>query len=269
MDPQITRILHAVEEGDSRAAEELLPLVYDELRKLAGARLAGERSGHTLQATALVHEAYLRLRRVWGARTLDEAARECFADVDSPRDRAIQFLADFAPDLAINVPHRCPRCHVVVYPDEAVCGKCKTALAPGPLPARAARAVEALAIALRQSRGREMLVFISALAGGEACDEVASYLTFAATGHRTVHVASPGFVSLGKARYVSPQTLGNFPTRLLSLRNLYRLHRATGHQVFHRRLIAAGVKLHRLEHREELDRIVSTILFSEILAASA
>ena len=61
MDPQITRILHAVEEGDSRAAEELLPLVYDELRKLAASRLAHEKPGQTLQATALVHEAYLRL----------------------------------------------------------------------------------------------------------------------------------------------------------------------------------------------------------------
>ena len=57
----VTRILSAIEAGDPRAAEELLPLVYDELRKLAAARLAGEKPGQTLQATALVHEAYLRL----------------------------------------------------------------------------------------------------------------------------------------------------------------------------------------------------------------
>jgi RNA polymerase sigma factor (TIGR02999 family) len=57
----VTRILSAIEEGDSGAAEQLLPLVYDELRKLAGQRLAQEKSGQTLQATALVHEAYLRL----------------------------------------------------------------------------------------------------------------------------------------------------------------------------------------------------------------
>ena len=57
----ITRILTAIEDGDPRAAEELLPLVYDELRKLATQRLAQEKAGQTLQATALVHEAYLRL----------------------------------------------------------------------------------------------------------------------------------------------------------------------------------------------------------------
>jgi RNA polymerase sigma factor (TIGR02999 family) len=57
----VTQILAAIEQGDPRAAGELLPLVYDELRKLAAARLAGEKPGQTLQPTALVHEAYLRL----------------------------------------------------------------------------------------------------------------------------------------------------------------------------------------------------------------
>jgi RNA polymerase sigma factor (TIGR02999 family) len=58
---EVTRILSAVEQGDPHAAELLLPLVYDELRKLAAARLADEQPGQTLQPTALVHEAYLRL----------------------------------------------------------------------------------------------------------------------------------------------------------------------------------------------------------------
>jgi RNA polymerase sigma factor (TIGR02999 family) len=57
----VTRILSAIEQGDPHAAEQLLPLVYDELRKLAAAKLAQEKPGQTLQATALVHEAYLRL----------------------------------------------------------------------------------------------------------------------------------------------------------------------------------------------------------------
>jgi len=57
----VTRILSRIESGDSQAAEQLLPLVYDELRKLAAAKLAHEKPGQTLQATALVHEAYLRL----------------------------------------------------------------------------------------------------------------------------------------------------------------------------------------------------------------
>ena len=58
---ELTQILSAIEQGDPRAAEQLLPLVYDELRKLAAAKLALEHPGQTLQATALVHEAYLRL----------------------------------------------------------------------------------------------------------------------------------------------------------------------------------------------------------------
>jgi RNA polymerase sigma factor (TIGR02999 family) len=57
----VTRILSAIEQGDPQAAEQLLPLVYDELRKLAAQKLARENPGQTLEATALVHEAYLRL----------------------------------------------------------------------------------------------------------------------------------------------------------------------------------------------------------------
>ena len=58
---QVTQMLNAINGGDKQAAAQLLPLVYDELRRLAAARLAAEPSGHTLQPTALVHEAYLRL----------------------------------------------------------------------------------------------------------------------------------------------------------------------------------------------------------------
>lgn len=62
----VTRILSQIDAGDSAAAEKLLPLVYEELRKLAAARMAAESPEHTLQATALVHEAYLRLVQVDG-----------------------------------------------------------------------------------------------------------------------------------------------------------------------------------------------------------
>jgi RNA polymerase sigma factor (TIGR02999 family) len=58
---ELTRILDLVEHGDASAADQLLPLVYDELRKLAAARMTNEAAGHTLQPTALVHEAWLRL----------------------------------------------------------------------------------------------------------------------------------------------------------------------------------------------------------------
>jgi RNA polymerase sigma factor (TIGR02999 family) len=71
--PDVTRILSAIESGDPRAAEQLLPLVYDELRKLAAQKIAQEKPGQTLQATALVHEAYVRLvdgatHREWNSR---------------------------------------------------------------------------------------------------------------------------------------------------------------------------------------------------------
>lgn len=91
----VTRILSAIEAGDPQAAEQLLPLVYDELRKLAANRLAHESPGQTLQATALVHEAYLRLTRSepsrkWNGRThFFRAAAEAMRRilVDAARNR--------------------------------------------------------------------------------------------------------------------------------------------------------------------------------------
>jgi RNA polymerase sigma factor (TIGR02999 family) len=74
----VTRILSAIEQGDPSAAEQLLPLVYDELRQLAAQKLAQEKPGQTLQATALVHEAYLRLVDVDKAQHWD-SARHFFA----------------------------------------------------------------------------------------------------------------------------------------------------------------------------------------------
>ncbi len=95
----VTHILSAIEQGDPQAAEELLPLVYDELRKLAAQRLAQERPGQTLQATALVHEAYLRLVdtekvRRWESRghffaAAAEAMRRILVD-ESRRKRSLK-----------------------------------------------------------------------------------------------------------------------------------------------------------------------------------
>lgn len=69
----VTQLLHAIDAGDPKAADRLLPLVYEELRKLAAARMAQEKPGQTLQATALVHEAWLRLagtekQKAWNSR---------------------------------------------------------------------------------------------------------------------------------------------------------------------------------------------------------
>ena len=69
----VTRILTAIEQGDAKAADKLLPLVYEELRRLAAQKMSHEQPGQTLQATALVHEAYIRLvgseARDWSGRT--------------------------------------------------------------------------------------------------------------------------------------------------------------------------------------------------------
>jgi RNA polymerase sigma factor (TIGR02999 family) len=72
----VTRILSAIEQGDPHAAEQLLPLVYDELRRLAAQKLAHEKPGQTLQATALVHEAYLRLTALSASRPSEERGKE-------------------------------------------------------------------------------------------------------------------------------------------------------------------------------------------------
>ncbi len=81
----VTRILSAIEDGDAQAAEQLLPLVYEELRKLAAAKMAQEKPGQTLQATALVHEAYLRLVDVDKAQHWDSRGHFFAAAAESMR----------------------------------------------------------------------------------------------------------------------------------------------------------------------------------------
>src|SRR5262245_57532619 len=82
---EVTRIMSAIEQGDPSAAEQLLPLVYAELRKLAAQKLAHEKPGQTLQATALVHEAYLRLVDVDKAQHWDSRGHFFAAAAESMR----------------------------------------------------------------------------------------------------------------------------------------------------------------------------------------
>ena len=81
----VTHILGQIEDGDGQAAEKLLPLVYDELRKLAAAKMAKEDPGQTLQATALVHEAYMRLVDVDKAQNWDSRQHFFGAAAESMR----------------------------------------------------------------------------------------------------------------------------------------------------------------------------------------
>jgi RNA polymerase sigma factor (TIGR02999 family) len=93
----LTQILNAIEQGDPKAASQLLPLVYDELRRLAAEKLAQEKPGQTLQATALVHEAYVRLAGPEGDRHWNSRTHFFRAAADAMRwvlvDRARQKLA--------------------------------------------------------------------------------------------------------------------------------------------------------------------------------
>jgi RNA polymerase sigma factor (TIGR02999 family) len=114
---EITRILSAIDQGDPRSAGQLLPLVYGELRRLAAAKMAQERPGQTLQATALVHEAYLRLLdgdpdRPWNSRGhFFAAAAEAMRRILVERARHRQSLKagggrrhEELPDIDLAVP---------------------------------------------------------------------------------------------------------------------------------------------------------------------
>lgn len=106
---EITLLLHKIGSGDAQAAERLLPLVYHELRRLAASRMAHERAGHTLQPTALVHEAWLRLgadhQPDWKSRAqFFAAAAEAMRRIliDSARRRLAQRRGGRAPHVDIN-----------------------------------------------------------------------------------------------------------------------------------------------------------------------
>ena len=92
----VTRILESIEDGDPQAAEELLPLVYDELRNLAAAKMSQENPGHSLQATALVHEAYLRLVDVDHALNWDSRGHFFAAAAEAMRRILINHARDKA-----------------------------------------------------------------------------------------------------------------------------------------------------------------------------
>ena len=125
----VTRILSAIEQGDPKAPEQLLPLVYDELRKLAAQRLARESPGQTLQATALVHEAYLRLigseAPSWNGRghffsAAAEAMRRILIE-NARRKRAVKHGGDLERvDLdGVDVPEDAPSTDILAV-DEAL-----------------------------------------------------------------------------------------------------------------------------------------------------
>jgi len=116
MPGDVTQLLNAIDSGDSKAAEELLPLVYEELRRLAASRMENERDGHTLQPTALVHEAWIRLagsnNQQWNGRghffgAAAEAMRRILIDRARKRSRerhgaGLQRVNLDSVDIAVN-----------------------------------------------------------------------------------------------------------------------------------------------------------------------
>jgi RNA polymerase sigma factor (TIGR02999 family) len=126
----VTHILSAIEQGDPRAAEQLLPLVYDELRRLAAQKLAREKPGQTLQATALVHEAYLRLVDAQQVQHWNSRGHFCMAAAEAMRcilvERARRKQADkhgggrFPLDLPEDLPAPEARSDDLVALDEAL-----------------------------------------------------------------------------------------------------------------------------------------------------
>ena len=133
----VTRILSAIEHGDPRAAEQLLPLVYDELRRLAAQKMAQEKPGHTLQATALVHEAYLRLvaspgresgepERAWNSRghffaAAAEAMRRILVENARRKQADKHGGGRLRVELDENLPGPANRDDDLVALDEALC----------------------------------------------------------------------------------------------------------------------------------------------------
>ena len=84
---EVTQLLQAIQEGDNRATDQLLPIVYDELRRLAAAKMAREAPGQTLQPTALVHEAFLRLVGNWSQSKSDAPRTKPLTEEETPGDR--------------------------------------------------------------------------------------------------------------------------------------------------------------------------------------
>jgi RNA polymerase sigma factor (TIGR02999 family) len=122
----VTRILQSMEQGDPQAAEALLPLVYDELRRLAAAKMAREAPGQTLQATALVHEAWLKLagsnRQQWHGRAhffgaAAEAMRRILIDKSRRRDSQKRGADPTREELHDSIQVRAPAAEILAVHD--------------------------------------------------------------------------------------------------------------------------------------------------------
>lgn len=185
----------------------------------------------------------------------------------SPEVRAlVDFVADLQPWRLVTLTERCTACREQLHADESVCAACGAG-APDGLAPRAECLAALLAGALRSGAGRELLVVVSALQGGEACETLAGLLELAAAGHRSVHLVVPESATLADWRPTHPSSI---PAHLMEtvpiLADVERLGEVHRVEALLERLGDAGVHCHRLEDRQALDGLIVELVEREVLA---
>jgi uncharacterized protein (DUF58 family) len=181
------------------------------------------------------------------------------------RKALLEALADLAPGRLADSDGRCQACGEVLFPDEGACVRCDELLTAGGLSLRTVTLATVLENLTRTSRGREMWVIVSAFAGGEDCREISDLLIHAATPHRRIHLVLPTIASLTDDRIEWPQSLGMYPTREGTHRDIEVLYRVERFREFMRAIKDAGIRTHALEEERELEEVIARVLLSEVL----
>ena len=271
----------------ARAQVPLRLTAYDEAPELqhdTRGTLAGHR--HLVAAMAALPTAVL-VRRALSHGGLDDV-RELAADVqrEGPdrwrgfdRPARLEDLLDGATDdveawatlLARLAPRRlaalcdrCPTCGVQAFADEARCPACDAALSEGALPARAQCLTGLLAREARGGAGRQIVVVVSSLRGGEAHDDVVRLLQLARAPHRSVHVVTPSLAAFEEWRPTHPASLPKTDMVQPVLRDVERLSEVHRLEAFRDRLVRAGLDVHRLEDPASLNAAVARLLEREL-----
>jgi uncharacterized protein (DUF58 family) len=258
-----TVIIERTIDGKGVAFQRLLADLV-QVPRLARLREMGKRSPD--EVTALAGKAHSARVAPWRGRETFGDFLRCYQKLDTgaPGDPA-SYLLDFAPGSGSMTDDPCPKCGEPLFPDEPGCPACGGVGPQGALPERAACLAGVLAKGLRQSRGREMLVVISAFCGGEVSPAIADILTLAATGFRKVHVMLPTHRAIMDDRAEMPGSMGTYPSKTRTLRDIDVLEAAERMREFIDRVHAAGVATHPIDDAAELEELVAQLLVAEVL----
>ncbi len=216
-----------------------------------------------------VHDRLAKLARqrlnAWGVCQRDDEVflRAYFESGESVATLQERFVIETQPDSILDLHERCNACRSIVYPDESACPKCGATIGDGSMPPRAASALAAMAEAVRVSHGRQLLVFVSSLLGGETSPEFIAALRRVHTPFRSVHVVTPSAADLMDADPRWPGTLGHAPVRRNVLRDIDRLNQAVNVATFHRALSDDGIPVHAIEDPDDLLDVVSGLIRGE------